>query len=178
MGRNLEHRKEYMRLYRIRTREKRREDLAKWRAENPERVKHYHETSQKAYRERNRETLRAYNAQYNQEHREEKRGNKRRWAEAHPERARQQSRNHDMRRRAKEAETNYQPLSPEEREALLAPGCFFCGSREDLSVAHDTPVVKGGDTVLPNLLCLCRSCNSQMGIRSLPEVIEQTPLPL
>jgi len=58
----------------------------------------------------------------------------------------------------------------------LLTGCFFCGSKEDLALAHDIPVSKGGDTTKGNCFCLCRKCNSHMGDKDLSEMLAQVPL--
>ena len=44
--------------------------------------------------------------------------------------------------------------------------CQFCGDPfglEELSVDHSTPLSMGGGTVLENLLCVCKRCNTDKG---------------
>jgi len=41
--------------------------------------------------------------------------------------------------------------------------CKSCGSQDDLSIDHITPLSKGGSDDLDNLQLLCRSCNSSKG---------------
>lgn len=67
-------------------------------------------------------------------------------------------------------------LTANEIMGLLDTGCFFCGSMEDLALAHDVPTSKNGNTTKGNCFCLCRSCNSKMSDRNLAEVLVQKPL--
>ncbi len=60
----------------------------------------------------------------------------------------------------------------------IKKSCFFCGSKVDLTLAHDIPLIKGGPWSRGNIFCLCRSCNSRMGTKSLAEVLKQYHLPL
>lgn len=43
--------------------------------------------------------------------------------------------------------------------------CQECGSREELTVDHIVPVVKGGTNATENLRTLCRTCNTSKGAR-------------
>lgn len=43
--------------------------------------------------------------------------------------------------------------------------CIICGSSDDLTIDHITPVVKGGGNEIENLQVLCRTCNSSKGGR-------------
>lgn len=36
--------------------------------------------------------------------------------------------------------------------------CVDCGSREELELWHVKPVIYGGETVLDNLVTLCKTC--------------------
>ena len=54
------------------------------------------------------------------------------------------------------------------RETVLSRDryrCRSCGSSNDLTIDHITPVALGGLSELPNLQTLCRSCNSRKGLR-------------
>lgn len=43
--------------------------------------------------------------------------------------------------------------------------CVRCGSQDDLTVDHITPVSAGGGNDLSNLQTLCRPCNSKKGAK-------------
>jgi 5-methylcytosine-specific restriction endonuclease McrA len=45
------------------------------------------------------------------------------------------------------------------------PYCAWCGSAEDLTGDHITPLSKGGTNDAANVRVLCRSCNSRRGNR-------------
>jgi hypothetical protein len=52
-------------------------------------------------------------------------------------------------------------LYDDERIKMIAPqACYYCGSREKLSVDHLIPKIKGGADESDNLIWACRSCNS------------------
>lgn len=75
-------------------------------------------------------------------------------------------------RRASRSNTLYL-LTPEQEKEILKTGCLFCGSDKNLTVAHDTPVIKGGATTRGNCFCLCKSCNSKMNTKTLAQTIKQ-----
>ena len=43
--------------------------------------------------------------------------------------------------------------------------CLRCGSKDDLSIDHIVPVIKGGVKAKFNLQTLCRTCNTWKGDR-------------
>ena len=53
-----------------------------------------------------------------------------------------------------------------ERDGAL---CRYCGSVDDLTIDHVTPLARGGSNDLANLVVACRSCNSSKGARALEE---------
>jgi 5-methylcytosine-specific restriction endonuclease McrA len=44
---------------------------------------------------------------------------------------------------------------------LLDDPCTFCGSTENITIEHLTPLIKGGTNVKENLAAACKSCNSR-----------------
>ena len=56
-----------------------------------------------------------------------------------------------------------------EDESHVAP-CFVCSTqinRDNVSIGHIVPEYLGGKTVEDNLRCICKSCNSSMGIENM-----------
>lgn len=52
------------------------------------------------------------------------------------------------------------------RKIILARGsCVHCGSREQLTVDHITPLCRGGINALENYQCLCWPCNRKKWMR-------------
>jgi len=86
-----------------------------------------------------------------------------RWRERNPERARASNCLRQHRRRASGS------LSLDEAELILSRPCELCGTTENLTLAHNIAVSKGGRTSTDNVLCLCQSCNSKMGTRTFEE---------
>lgn len=70
-------------------------------------------------------------------------------------------------REAAERHRRVNPIIPDLREWVIQRdgSCVKCGARTDLTVDHDTPVIRGGKTNPDNLKTLCRSCNSRKGMR-------------
>lgn len=57
-------------------------------------------------------------------------------------------------------------------EALrgFQPACVVCGSREQLTVDHVVPVIRGGGLRPGNVVILCKSCNSSKTGKALDEL--------
>ena len=45
--------------------------------------------------------------------------------------------------------------------------CVYCGSKENLTIDHLFPRIKGGTDNVENLVCCCKSCNSSKGKKDL-----------
>lgn len=52
-------------------------------------------------------------------------------------------------------------LYDDERLKMMMPqACYYCGHRDNLTVDHLVPLVRGGPDEADNLIWACRSCNS------------------
>ncbi len=58
-------------------------------------------------------------------------------------------------------------LKDEGLKVALAEFCCYCGRRDDLSLDHMIPRMKGGPHSADNLVVACRSCNSSKHARDL-----------
>jgi hypothetical protein len=155
-----------------------------WNKQNPERAneharKWYQANKEKAaeirrnWRLNNPDKVREYSNDWKQEHPEAIKESKRQWALRNVEKLREKNRA----RRAAKTNTVV-TLSEQEATEIMRAGCFFCHSHTDLTIAHDTPIVKGGNTTRGNVFCLCRSCNSKMHAFTLKDMLKQSTLPL
>jgi len=61
----------------------------------------------------------------------------------------------------------------EKLKLRLPKACWYCGSRDHLSVDHIIPQAKGGRDGGENLVHSCRSCNSSKGSKDLLAWMEQ-----
>ena len=62
-------------------------------------------------------------------------------------------------------------LSPSDISAIVSVPCRKCGAASDLTLAHDIPVSRGGETTRENCFSLCRSCNSRMHTKTWNEFV-------
>ena len=44
--------------------------------------------------------------------------------------------------------------------------CHYCGSLDDLTIDHKTPLSRGGTNEIANLVPACRSCNSRKHVKT------------
>jgi 5-methylcytosine-specific restriction endonuclease McrA len=65
----------------------------------------------------------------------------------------------DRNRNANPTRKAYQ--DPEYRSIPLVGVCIDCGSSDDLTRDHITPISKGGSNDASNIVIRCRSCNSK-----------------
>jgi 5-methylcytosine-specific restriction endonuclease McrA len=56
-----------------------------------------------------------------------------------------------------------------EMKALYASSCYFCDSREKITMDHIIPLSRGGRHSIGNLQPLCKSCNSSKKTRFISE---------
>lgn len=144
------------------TQQKRNMDL--WRKENISKVK---ERVKKNYWSNREKDLQDSHDRYTK-NREQRINYVEQWQKQNPAKV------HAYRAKRRYAITNsIADLTAEQAASILEKGCLFCGTHKDLTIAHDTPVVKGGNTTRGNLFCLCRSCNSSMKTKSLKEILKQ-----
>lgn len=80
-----------------------------------------------------------------------------------------------QRRRARKRATIC-TLGQDDVKTLEQFPCMFCGATENLTIAHDIPISRGGNTTRGNVFVLCMSCNCRMGTKSLAEIVEQGQL--
>ena len=134
----------------------------------------------KKYRENHPDKVSAYMDKYREEHKDELSESFRKYYlsnhEAMLERARRRRVDHpedkrmSSRKRKAARHGTICELLPDEIRVILTE-CLFCGSKENLTLAHNIPVSRGGHTVKENVFCLCASCNSRMNTKTLDELI-------
>ena len=52
---------------------------------------------------------------------------------------------------------------------LNQQSCFYCGSKEQLTIDHIIPIVRGGRHSIGNILIACKSCNSRKSKKTIME---------
>lgn len=143
--------------------EKAQEYQRKWWLANPE--------YQRKWRLANPEKVREQTRRWNLENPERKREAERRWKLANPDKRRL----YQARRKARKADTMVN-LRVDEVNTIIRGGCFFSHLGDcngPLTLAHDVPISKGGNTTEANIFCLCRRHNSQMQRKTLAEIFGQ-----
>ena len=65
------------------------------------------------------------------------------------------------RRRAKLKQNGIYKISKKELAKLLAQPCFYCGTKERITIDHVIAIARGGTDSIGNLVPACKSCNSQ-----------------
>jgi hypothetical protein len=126
--------------------------------------------------------------EYYQQHRERKSETRQLWSSTNKERLQEIRRNwkqnnkdkvktSKLLRKAKEKGILFK-LTAAQTEEVLSRGCFFADNTcsGPLTVAHDTPVSKGGNTTRGNTFCLCLSHNSRMQTKQLKDLLKQKHL--
>lgn len=137
-------------------REKYIEQAQQWQKDHPEKTKEY--------KDKNRKSHQAERSEYN-----------RQWRKDHPELLTAKY----LRRRARQSKTLSTLTSDDIRE-MKKSGCFFADHtcKGHLAIAHDVPLSKGGNSTRANTFVLCQKHNSEMGTKSLKEMLIQKDLDL
>ena len=157
---------------------------------DPEELRQYRH----AYYEQNKERISKQSKEWHKKHRQRSKYLMAQWREnnrdricvyrreryqqfklEHPEEYKERMKRSKMLRRAREFNA-LDTLTPDDIKRILSMGCYFCGTHEDLTIAHNVPLARGGNTTKGYTFCLCRSCNSRMWIRTLAEVLVQKEL--
>lgn len=139
----------YQRQYYAGHREEKKAYMRQYHAENAEHIAE----QRRGYREKNRAHLAECDLA---------------WARANMGKAHEKCR----RRRALKANATIGPVDEAaiyERDKV----CIYCGSGEDLTLDHLTPLANGGAHTQDNLGVACRSCNSRKGTKTYEEFREE-----
>jgi len=150
----------YPERFREHARNQPKERSRKWKADHPERVS----ATTQAWRNVNTERYHAT-----------ARARARRWIAANPKRALTNAKNGTARRRARIARV-LATLTPQEWEAILdASGraCIYCGSQDQISMDHLTPISKGGNHTAENVAPACLPCNLSKGAKVVAEFLAE-----
>lgn len=65
------------------------------------------------------------------------------------------------RRNARRKANGIYKVTKKELQRLAQTPCFYCGSKERLTVDHVIAIARGGTDSIGNLVSACKSCNSQ-----------------
>lgn len=104
---------------------------------------------------------------YRQEHLAEIQARNREWQRNHPEYDHAKA----VRRRGQIAKP-LNPLDWSKLKAFWGHRCAYCRRTEPLTQDHITPVSKGGEHTLSNIVPACQSCNSSKKDRTLSEFFD------
>ena len=150
----------------------------KWMQNNPNYMKEYYQRKRdekllkaKQYREANPEKVKAGLKKWYEKNKAKVIAKAQEWDKNHPDNAKKR-----VQARLARKQNAISNLSDDDVRRILEKGCLFCGAKEDLTLAHDTPLSKGGNTTKGNIFCLCRSCNSQMSTKQLKDLLKQKNL--
>lgn len=125
-----------------------------------------------AYRQRSAESIKKQQAENYRRNREKRIAYATQRIKDNPERHRtymaiSKKRNHvkvaadSRKRRAKLKENGIYQISKKELAKLLAKPCFYCGTKERITIDHVIAIARGGTDSIGNLVPACKSCNSQ-----------------
>jgi len=167
----------YKRLWNKKTREKNRASYNKkqqaWRAKNPNRYKQ----AKAAYRKEHTEKIQSYRRAYYLAHRQERIAKTSAWLKSHPDKRRKYVNTIQPRRRAQKRGAhvlNFSAAQWELLQAVFHHRCAYCGKRAKgkLTQDHITPLSKGGQHTLHNIVPACWPCNRAKGNRAVPRAVQ------
>jgi 5-methylcytosine-specific restriction endonuclease McrA len=75
----------------------------------------------------------------------------------------------NARRRANFRLAEKRVISNKEIEFLQNSPCFYCGSKERITIDHIIPLARGGRHSIGNFVSACHSCNSKKHARFIME---------
>jgi len=120
------------------------------------------------YRRKNRAAIAAQKREYYQEHREEIATRNRQYGQKHPKKIQELKR----RRRIRKRKARIGPVDGQKLYTLYNNTCIYCGGKNDLTLDHIVPLIKGGVHCEDNLVVACRSCNSSKQDQSLEDWLQ------
>jgi 5-methylcytosine-specific restriction endonuclease McrA len=115
-----------------------------------------HNKANRLWRESNREKHLESLRRWHKENYAHSRESNTRWAREH----RESRRMKDARRRMLQTENGRFVILESEVRKLYASPCRVCGSKDNISADHITPLSRGGRHSIGNLQPLCKPCNS------------------
>lgn len=71
------------------------------------------------------------------------------------------------------AECNF--ISQREFDKLARTPCFYCGSKQYLTIDHIVPLSRGGRHSIGNLVSACNMCNATKNARFITEWVKENP---
>lgn len=131
-----------------------------WRSANPDKVVIYNKRAIE-WQKSNPQ----YTKQWYQKNKRSCDASNAKWAKQNPDKIREYSR---QRRASKKGFGNFKILDKEIRRLKQQP-CFYCGTKENITVDHVIPLSRGGYDSIGNILSACLSCNSQKNARFIME---------
>lgn len=123
-----------------------------------------HLKERRVYTAANREKIVAQEVRYYATNRERVRGIRAAWKKTNPEKNRASSRRHDALKRGATI-SDFTAVQWHEMQEHYAHRCAYCGKRSKghLTQDHITPLSRGGNHTLSNIVPACRCCNSKKG---------------
>lgn len=140
-----------------------------WQKANPDRVKAHNKKRAPArwQKQKQDEEYMLKKTLYRQTRRKEYTENAARWNKANKIRYQDNVRRSHIKSQAKD--NKFYLILERELKAIYASACFFCGTRDKITIDHIIPISRGGNHSIGNLQPLCKSCNSSKKTRFISE---------